>query len=795
MTTKNPPKTKNNPGNKQARAKFLKENPDYINNLLNYLTLHEKYAGNLEEMSSDPQYKNVETPDFYNLPSGLLNKNKQVKDWFSKNAPNKQLIYSAQDSATQAHGLMPDPARVELARIGTGNNTKKVYYLSDADHNVLERYPDKNVLDSVRNKNPYIDAVYKSSSSKFNNSNINWESIKDSKDFTREVPLKNIPQFQDAYLNSYGNGGWLKEHWDGIAGGALAIGGGILATTAVGAPIAAPMISSGVGMISNDINQSKQQDAAEKATSQQIQLQEDQQLAAYTAQKNNELFNTSPQMAMGGKIPNNNYEGQSHAGPNKGIPIDSQGNPAIETGQNPVGLSEDGEVNYGDFIFSDKLSPKNSKKTFAEIAKKIKSKYKNRLGEDLDKEDKYAKAALESELENLASQQEQLKRQKAEELGLTNVGQNQQQMMPPNQQAMQQPQPQQPQPQQSQQAQIPPEMLPGQGNGQQMPQFEGGGSIFRGTYNNNFDSAHKSNILDFERLNPIGGHTDPNNIYNNQPYIPNSIENTMNKNTSLTSNMDNNFISNEGGMYGNYKGLEEAVDMNSEFNPNPANIDTNATETTQNQPFEGSSVAPAYIGAGVSVASDVAKMISNHQTADNIRGMIDPVQARTISPQEVSFARTREQDRARALNARREAMRTARNSGVGNRYADMAIDMVLKGNDALSNRLIQSEEKEDLANAQARAQAQQFNTQAQSRADIFNNRQKQRLQSQALAMETQGRNALMNSAAQGAQHVGGAYQNRKRFANTAQLMAENFVVMQDENGNIIKVPIQTPNNG
>lgn len=51
----------------------------------------------------------------------------------------------------------------------------------------------------------------------------------------------------------------------------------------------------------------------------------------------------------------NNYMGQSHNGPNQGIPVDAQGNPSVKTGNKPVALTENGEVNFQGYIFSDEL--------------------------------------------------------------------------------------------------------------------------------------------------------------------------------------------------------------------------------------------------------------------------------------------------------------------------------------------------------------------------------------------------------------------------------------------------------
>lgn len=55
------------------------------------------------------------------------------------------------------------------------------------------------------------------------------------------------------------------------------------------------------------------------------------------------------------------YDGQTHAGPDGGIAVDGNGNPTASTGQEPVGLVEDGEVSWEDpnsgqaYVFSNRL--------------------------------------------------------------------------------------------------------------------------------------------------------------------------------------------------------------------------------------------------------------------------------------------------------------------------------------------------------------------------------------------------------------------------------------------------------
>lgn len=78
-----------------------------------------------------------------------------------------------------------------------------------------------------------------------------------------------------------------------------------------------------------------------------------------------------------------NYSGQTHEGPDEGIPVDAMGNPSQVSQQEPAALVEDGEVAYimpgnGTYVFSDKLKY-DGKKTFADKAKEIQRKYKLRM--------------------------------------------------------------------------------------------------------------------------------------------------------------------------------------------------------------------------------------------------------------------------------------------------------------------------------------------------------------------------------------------------------------------------------
>ncbi len=54
----------------------------------------------------------------------------------------------------------------------------------------------------------------------------------------------------------------------------------------------------------------------------------------------------------------NNYKGQKHSGPDGGIPVDKNGTPSAMTGNTPVALTENNEISYNGYIFSDTLKTK-----------------------------------------------------------------------------------------------------------------------------------------------------------------------------------------------------------------------------------------------------------------------------------------------------------------------------------------------------------------------------------------------------------------------------------------------------
>lgn len=109
--------------------------------------------------------------------------------------------------------------------------------------------------------------------------------------------------------------------------------------------------------------------------------------------------------ALGGPLPDmegyNTYKGNTHE--NGGIPAGP--NAEVETG----------EVNYKDYIYSDRLGPIGKKSTFADLAKRVRTKYKGR------EEDKAAKIAMDQELAKLAQENDTVReaKQRTEQINQT----------------------------------------------------------------------------------------------------------------------------------------------------------------------------------------------------------------------------------------------------------------------------------------------------------------------------------------------------------------------------------------
>ena len=174
----------------------------------------------------------------------------------------------------------------------------------------------------------------------------------------------------------YNFGGFLQDN-----AGAIGSGLGTLAGTLFGAPQIGGAIGGAIG------GQLQTDPQAEMLAKQQQQQAIQQSLQG--SQNANGIFQ------LGGDLNNNltQFNGLEH--PQGGIPLGNTGNEV-----------EDGETRSKDFIFSDKLKPKGSDKTFADQSKKIDKKY---TGMD---NDSIALDSKNKELDTLAKEQEQLKADK-----------------------------------------------------------------------------------------------------------------------------------------------------------------------------------------------------------------------------------------------------------------------------------------------------------------------------------------------------------------------------------------------
>ena len=115
-------------------------------------------------------------------------------------------------------------------------------------------------------------------------------------------------------------------------------------------------------------------------------------------QENAFISTLDPRMqhfANGGNI----VELPKYDGPTDSIPTDAQGNPAIASGQQPIAMTDSGEIVWNGYVFSDKLG-------YAQKAKNILRRYRLRGGTDFSGLDRISKTQMDSEFANLADEQE-----------------------------------------------------------------------------------------------------------------------------------------------------------------------------------------------------------------------------------------------------------------------------------------------------------------------------------------------------------------------------------------------------
>lgn len=151
-----------------------------------------------------------------------------------------------------------------------------------------------------------------------------------------------------------------------------------------------------IGGITSIIQGNKEKKAQEEAEATQKRLQ-NRQLITQDMKRTNEL---NAIYAEGGQLNITEYNGLNHN--QGGIQLGQTGN-EVENGETR------GIQSTKDYIFSDRLIPEGSKKTFATMSKNINKKYKG-----LDN-DKFAIEAKDKELNNLRTLQEELKRKDFED--------------------------------------------------------------------------------------------------------------------------------------------------------------------------------------------------------------------------------------------------------------------------------------------------------------------------------------------------------------------------------------------
>ena len=235
---------------------------------------------------------------------------------------------------------------------------------------------------------------------------------------SQEDQVHDLPMAKDGgSLPQYGVGSWLKRNVGNLAKGVLGTG---LMLTGAGASVGLPMIAGAASGVAGDaISESSRRQAQE----------EDERLNRYRSLREGLTDETvpyaptykkggmmkrrrKPMMAQGGII---DYgKGQTHEGPDGGVPVDAIGNVASASQEEAVALTEKGELSWltpeGEtYVFSDQLKIPASKKSFAEEAKRISNKYKLYLGKDFDKHDKLSSDSMNRELDQLMMIQESIR--------------------------------------------------------------------------------------------------------------------------------------------------------------------------------------------------------------------------------------------------------------------------------------------------------------------------------------------------------------------------------------------------
>ena len=155
------------------------------------------------------------------------------------------------------------------------------------------------------------------------------------------------------FIDEYGWGGALSGAGKGAATGA-AVGSvfpGI--GTAIGA--AAGAVIGGVAGHFSEEGKNKtleQKENATKAAMARKQFQADNYGDASGVWHSRMMYADGGQIGNPGMDIINEYSGQTHEGPNRGIDVDKNGTPTSTNGRSPVAKTEGGEISYNEYVFS-----------------------------------------------------------------------------------------------------------------------------------------------------------------------------------------------------------------------------------------------------------------------------------------------------------------------------------------------------------------------------------------------------------------------------------------------------------
>jgi len=220
-------------------------------------------------------------------------------------------------------------------------------------------------------------------------------------------------------LDELGLGDWIKDNKQGVIGGVKTAAGIGAMFIPGGQGIGTNLIASGVGDIGNEIisdrandkldaNRTAADQAAAKAAYAQGTLP-----GLYERANQGNNFQT---LQHGGPI---EYTGQSHQGPDGGIPVDDQGNPVVVTNREPIAKVERGERAFKD---PDTGKPYVMPKDKSKIVDKVFKRAEFRLGKDFSNPDLITKKGLDRSLRNLIAMNEANKSKKNKSVQMAEGG-------------------------------------------------------------------------------------------------------------------------------------------------------------------------------------------------------------------------------------------------------------------------------------------------------------------------------------------------------------------------------------